>query len=228
MTAKHSARKTTTPATPSAKPKAPAAPRAPRRRPLGQRAGMAMRRIGAFLIVRSRDIALTAIVLGAFVAVFDGSLYSARAFSFVGWSAIAFAVMPDALMVISAAKMRQTGIAREQWKTARTWMRVSLVFSLVTNMVAAFLRNAPEAWITPELLLIGAIAYHGMVVIFLWGAVEVLTKTRADRKAHKASEAVAPIPAQAAEAAPAPIPVVTRGFAPLDLSRLAGLAGMQR
>lgn len=169
--------------------------RTPRRRSWTARAAVGLRKTGQFLMGRSRDIALIAIVLGAFVAVFDGSLYSARTFSFVGWSAIAFAVMPDALMVIAAAKMRQAGIAREQWKTARIWMRVSLVFSLFTNMIAAFLRNAPEAWVTPALLLIGAIVYHGMVVIFLWGAIEVLTKVRADRKvepkAHKASEVAA-------------------------------------
>jgi len=168
-----------------------------------------MKAVGRFLTSRSRDIALLAIVGGAFVAVFDGSLYSAMTFSFVGLSAIAFAVMPDALMVLSAAKMRQVGITAAQWHTAKRWMRISLMFSLVTNMIAAFLRNAPEAWITPTLLLVGAIVYHGMVVVFLWGATEVLTKARADRKdnakAPKASEAPAPV-----------IPVIARPVNWLD------------
>lgn len=147
------------------------------------------RAVGTFLTSRSRDLAITAIVLGAFVAVFDGSLYSARAFAFTGVSAIAFAIMPDALMVLAAAKMRQVGITATQHRTAKRAMHVSLVFSLVTNMIAAFLRYAPENLITDELLLTGAIAYHGMIVIFLWLAVETLTKTRADRKDGKARKA---------------------------------------
>lgn len=149
------------------------------------------RTVGQWLNSRSRDLAMIAIVLGAFVAVFDGSLYSARAFAFTGLSAIAFAIMPDALMVLAAAKMRQVGIASAQYEAAKRAMRVSLVFSLLTNMVAAFLRYAPAEWITPELLLIGAIAYHGMIVIFLWLAVEALTKTRADRKSAKSAKATA-------------------------------------
>lgn len=151
---------------------------------------------GRFLTSRSRDIALIAIVLGAFVAVFDGSLYSATRFSFMSWSAYAFAVMPDALMVICAAKQRQVGITAAQWATAHKWMQFAFRFSLVTNMIAAFLRNAPAEWITPEMLLVGAIAYHGIVVWFLKGAVDVLTTVRAERKtkAAKASEAVIPAP----------------------------------
>lgn len=150
------------------------------------------RRLGMWINGRSRDLAISAIVIGAFVAVFDGSLYSARAFAFTGVSAIAFAIMPDALMVLSAAKMRQQGITPTQHAAAKRAMRVSLLFSLLTNMIAAFLRYAPSQLISKELLLVGAIAYHGMIVIFLWLAVETLTKTRADRKdakARKASEA---------------------------------------
>lgn len=169
--------------------------RAPRPRTRAQRITAGLRKLGQFLMGRSRDIALLAIVGGAFVAVFDGSLYSATAFSFVGVSAIAFAIMPDALMVIATAKMRQANIHKEQWLTARRWMRVSLVFSLVTNVNAAFMRNAPEL-ITKEYLLVGAMVYHGMIVIFLWGAMETLTKVRADRKAAKASEAPTATPAQ--------------------------------
>lgn len=167
--------------------------------------------IGDFITSRSRDLALLAIVAGAFVAVFDGSLYSATTFSFKGWSAIAFAIMPDALMVLSAAKMRQTGITRAQWLTAHRWMKIALAFSLATNMIAAFLRNCPQAWITPFVLLTGAVAYHGMIVIFLKGAVDVLTKTRQDReaKAPKASEATAP-QAQSVPVAPQAIPVHAR------------------
>lgn len=156
------------------------------------------RATGQWLNSRSRDLAISAIVIGAFVAVFDGSLYSARAFAFTGLSAIAFAIMPDALMVLAAAKMRQLGITPTQRKAARRAMHVSLVFSLITNMIAAFLRYAPAEWISKELLLVGAIAYHGMIVIFLWLAVETLTKTRADAKdvkARKAAEATAEQPA---------------------------------
>jgi len=149
--------------------------------------------VGAFLNNRSRDLALSAIVVAAFVAVFEGSLYSAKAFAFGGWSAYAFAVMPDALMVLSAAKMRQLGISAAQHRSAKVSMYYGLVFSLFTNMIAAFLKYAPAAWITPSVLLIGAVAYHGVVVIFLWRAVETLTKTRADRKDVKARKASEPV-----------------------------------
>lgn len=179
-----------------------AQPKAPRPRTGAQRRRAAFRAIGTFLTSRFRDIALLAIVLGAFVAVYDGSLYSATKFSFVGWSAVAFAIMPDALMVLSGAKMRQVGITAAQHAVARRSMRIGLMFSLVTNMIAAFMRNAPEM-VTPEFVLVGAIAYHGMVVVFLWCASETLLKTRADRKAPKASEAPAVV--QASTAAPAPV-----------------------
>lgn len=188
--------------------------RTPRPKTRWQRFSAGLGRVGNFLMQRSRDIALMAIVGGAFVAVFDGSLYSATAFSFLGVSAIAFALMPDALMVIATAKMRQANIHKEQWLTARRWMRVSLAFSLLTNVNAAFMRNAPEM-ITKEYLLVGAMIYHGMIVIFLWGAMETLTKVRADRKAAKASEA--PVPAASpAPVVPQAIPVVTRPVGWLD------------
>lgn len=192
--------------------------------------------IGTFLTSRSRDIALLAIVIGAFVAVFDGSLYSATTFSFHGWSAKAFAIMPDALMVLSAAKMRQVGITKAQWLTAHRWMKIALGFSLVTNMIAAFLRNCPAQWITGFVLLAGAVAYHGMIVVFLKGAVDVLTKTREDRKmnAAKASEAPATVPATMTEvSAPvAPVaeprvPVWTKRFRWSDTA-LAGLIGAKQ
>ena len=57
-------------------------------------------KIVEFLSSRARDLALAAIILGTFVAVFQGSLSSATLFGFTGASAIAFAIMPDALMVI--------------------------------------------------------------------------------------------------------------------------------
>ncbi len=183
---------------------------------------------GAFLTSRSRDIALMAIVAGAFVAVFDGSLYSATKFSFVGVSAIAFAIMPDALMVLAAAKMRQLGITKAQWTTAHRWMKIALAFSLLTNMIAAFLRNCPAEWINQYVLLIGAVLYHGMIVVFLKGAVDVLTKTREDRKvkAPNASEA----PVQVTEA-PAPVrlvpPIFTRA-AQWQETALARLIGAHR
>lgn len=162
------------------------------------------RSIGRFITSRSRDLALMAIVAGAFVAVFDGSLYSATTFSFHGWSAIAFAIMPDALMVLSAAKMRQTGISAAQWATAHQWMKIALAFSLATNMIAAFLRNCPAEWINGYVLLTGAVAYHGMIVVFLKGAVDVLTRTRADRKI-KTVAVTGTQPVTVAE-----LPVVTR------------------
>lgn len=192
--------------------------RTPRRRSIWQRFCAGLGKLGGFLMQRSRDIALLAIVGGAFVAVFDGSLYSATKFSFIGVSAIAFALMPDALMVIATAKMRQANIHKEQWFTARRWMRVSLVFSLLTNVNAAFMRNAPEM-ITKEYLLVGAMIYHGMIVIFLWGAMETLTKVRADRKATKAFEAPASTAAPSAAAtpvAPQAIPVHARPVGWLD------------
>ncbi len=160
--------------------------------------------IGRFLMTRARDLALVAIVGGAFVAVFDGSLYSAREFGFHGWSAYAFAVMPDALMVICAAKQRQAGVTAAQWAQAHKWMQFAFRFSLVTNMIAASLRHAPAEWINSAAwgfaLFTGAVIYHGVVVWFLKGAVDVLTTVRADRKAKgtNASEpaavpAVAPV-----------------------------------
>lgn len=197
-------------------------PRAPRPRTRAQRITAGLRKLGQFLMGRSRDIALLAIVGGAFVAVFDGSLYSARAFSFIGASAIAFALMPDALMVIATAKMRQANIHKEQWFTARRWMRVSLVFSLATNVNAAFMRNAPEL-ISKEYLLVGAMIYHGMIVIFLWGAMETLTKVRAERKGAKASEAP-PVPF----VQPRPIPPILIKPVNWTGTALARLTGAHR
>lgn len=186
--------KSNTPAAPLTKAQLKAEQTARRQRSARRRA--ALKAVGTFFTSRSRDLALMAIVIGAFVAVFEGSLYSATTFGFSGWSAIAFAVMPDALMVLAAAKMRQQGITPTQHMTAKVSMYYGLVFSLFTNMIAAFLKYAPQDMVTETMLLIGAVAYHGVVVVFLWRAVETLTKTRADRKAPKASKA----PAKAAAA----------------------------
>jgi hypothetical protein len=175
------------------------------------------RKVGIFLNSRSRDLALSAIVLGAFVAVYDGSRYSAITFSFVGLSAIAFAIMPDALMVLSAAKMRQVGITKAQWTTAHRWMKIALGFSLLTNMIAAFLRNCPPEWINEYVQLTGAVAYHGMIVVFLQGAVDVLTKTREDRKVKAPNASEAPAPSVQAPAQVSPlIPVHARPSRWLD------------
>ena len=182
--------------------------------------------IGNFLTSRSRDLALIAIVGAAFVAVFEGSLYSATKFGFTGWSAVAFAIMPDALMVLSAAKMRQVGITAAQHRVAKVSMYYGLVFSLFTNMIAAFLKYAPQAMITPLFLLIGAIAYHGVVVIFLWRAVETLTKTRADRRDAKAPKASAVVTETPAQVNPLP-PILIK---PMDwtATSLARLTGAHR
>lgn len=159
-------------------------------------------RLVAFVTSRARDLALAAIVVGAFVAVFDGSFYSATAFSFMGWSAYAFAVMPDALMVLSAAKMREQGITPTQTDAAREAMRFGLWFSLVTNMIAAALRNLPALtewtvvagpFTVRPVVFVGSVVYHGVVVLILKHAVETLTKVRADRKGHNGSGSVNPI-----------------------------------
>lgn len=196
--------------------------RTPRRKPWSQRFSALCLTVGRFLIGRARDVALVAIVLGAFVAVYDGSLYSATKFSFMSWSAYAFAVMPDALMVICAAKQRQAGISAAQWAVAHRWMQFAFRFSLVTNMIAAFLRGAPVEWQTTQAwrfgLLVGMIAYHGIVVLFLKGAVDVLTTVRADRKAKAAN----------ASESPAPAPVVNPGTVSWADTILANLRALTK
>ena len=183
-------------------------PRSPRKRTWGQRLGSGLRNVGRFLMGRARDIALILIVAGAFVAVFDGSLYSATKFGFHAWSAPAFAVMPDALMVICAAKQRQVGVSPAQWAVAHRWMQFAFRFSLVTNMIAAAMRQAPAEWVHTRYwalgLFVGGVIYHGIVVWFLKGAVDVLTTVRADRKAKGANvsePAMAPIPVNTATVA---------------------------
>ena len=131
--------------------------------------------------------------------------------------------MPDALMVLSAAKMRQVGITKAQWTTAHRWMKIALAFSLLTNMIAAFLRNCPAEWINGYVLLAGAVAYHGMIVVFLKGAVDVLTKTREDRKVKAPNASEAAVPAIQASAQPW-IPVHARAASWLDTG-LAMLLG---
>lgn len=175
------------------KPKAPKAPRTPEQLKADAAAAKAKRRkafwgkVAAFLTNRGRDLALASIVIAAFVGVFDGALYSATVFSFHGVSAIAFALMPDALMVLTAAKMRQVGITDAQHRTAKHAMRFGLLFSLVTNMIAALLRSMPELLQVKAVIIVGSVAYHGVVVLILWFAVETLTKVRVDRKGRKAS-----------------------------------------
>jgi hypothetical protein len=185
------------------------------------------RALASFLSNRSSDLALTAIVLGAFVAVFQGSVYSATTFGFSGNSAIAFAIMPDALMVLSAARMRRVGAGTVPHRTARTSMYYGLVFSLLTNMIAALLRYAPSSWITPAVLLAGAVIYHGVVVIFLWRAVETLTKKREDRKIKAVVKPVAVTTTVAASEMPAAVPVRTNRLAWAD-TMLGRLLGDQR
>lgn len=159
-------------------------------------------RVADFIARRFRDLALAGIVLAAFVGVYDGSLYSATAFSFMSWSAYAFAGMPDALMVLSAAKMREQGITPTQHEAAYKAMRFGLLFSLATNMIAAALRQVPTVlhWTislgTVEVrpvTFVGAVVYHGVVVLILKHAVEVMTKVRADRKGTNGSVSMNPI-----------------------------------
>lgn len=138
-------------------------------------------KVANFLVKHVRTLAITAIILGAGVAVFAGSLSSARTFGFPLWAAWAFAAMPDALMVYSASKMRERGLNPDSHaaRTARLWMRIALGFSVFTNMNAAFLEIVPGTW--KYLLIYKAImtvVYHGVVVVFLWGATEVATRNR--------------------------------------------------
>lgn len=162
----------------------------------------AITRTTDFLTRRARDLALAAIVIGTGVAVFQGSLTSATLFGFSGPSAIAFAVMPDALMIVSASVMRGVGVHAAQRREAKISMYFSLLFSLVSNMIAASYITM-SAWFTPGVIAGGAIAYHAIIVVFLWRAVETVTKTREDTpsvrrgnahvvKARKAAEAKVP------------------------------------
>jgi hypothetical protein len=195
-------------ATPARTPRTPKAPKAPATR--WQRfTRWTTRTVAPWLNSRARDLALAAIVLAAFVGVFDGARYSATVFSFAGPSIIAFALMPDALMVLAGAKMRQVGITAAQHDAARSAMRFGLAFSLVTNMIAAALRTNP--WLLQltttvaghqvhVVASIGAVLYHGVVVMILWHAFETLSKTRSDRKGHKASTVSDPLGALASVA----------------------------
>jgi hypothetical protein len=223
-------RETPTAATvPTVKPaRAPKAPKAPATR--RQRFGRWCTRTAApWLNSRARDLALAAIVIAAFVGVFDGARYSATVFSFAGASIYAFALMPDALMILAGAKMRQQGITPTQHDAAKSAMRFGLAFSLVTNMIAALLRTNP--WVLQLTVTIaghqvhivhsvGSIAYHGVVVMILWHAFETLSKTRADRKGHKASGSVDPLSALAG--------VATGAAKALQRKGSAGRAPVQR
>lgn len=140
-----------------------------------------LKRLGNGIANRSSDLALWLIIAVAGFAAFDGALYSAREFHFEGDYAKAFALLPDALMILSAAKMRGLRVHPEQRKTAHRSMRFGLAFSVITNMVAASLRLSPEnAWWMPYVEIVGTLAYHGVVVVILWLAVETVTKVRQD------------------------------------------------
>lgn len=144
--------------------------------------------VADFLSRRARDLALVLIVVGTGVAVFQGSLTSATLFGFTGWSAIAFALMPDALMVISASKMREKGVSPAQRIEAKRSMYFGLGFSLASNMIAALYITLPELF-TTGVLVGGAVAYHASTVVFLWRAVETVTKTREDAPTVKGRNA---------------------------------------
>lgn len=190
------------------KPKAPKAIREPRpktpeqikaaaRREKWRMVGKVLKTIGNFLHNRARDLGLAVIVIGTFVAVFQGSLSSATLFGFTGYAAVAYALMPDALMIISAAKMRGLRVSPVQRREAKISMYFSLAFSLLSNMTAALHIVAP-ALFTAEVLVTGTVAWHGIIVIFLWRAVETSTKTREDapstriRKGRKGSGTAVP------------------------------------
>lgn len=167
------------------------------------------RKVSEGLRNHGRTLALCLIIVAAGIAVFDGALYSATVFGFstvpyMGWipsSATVFALMPDALMVLSAAKMRERNIHPEQWEAARKSMRFGLFFSLFTNMNAAVLHIIPsDAWWLPLYINIMTVIYHGVVVLILWYAVETVTKVRAERKGRgekpkqdNASQAAKPV-----------------------------------
>lgn len=191
------------------KPKAPKAIREPRpktpeqikaaaRRDRWRMVGKVLKTVGNFLHNRARDLGLAVIVIGTFVAVFQGSLSSATLFGFTGYAAVAFALMPDALMIISAAKMRGLRVAAVQRREAKISMYFSLAFSLLSNMIAALHIVAPGLF-SQGVLVTGTVAYHGIIVVFLWRAVETSTKTREDapsarviRKGRKGSGTVVP------------------------------------
>lgn len=180
------------------KPKTPEQIKAAARRDRWRMVGRVLKSIGTFLHDRARDLGLAVIVIGTFVAVFQGSLSSATLFGFTGYAAVAFALMPDALMIISAAKMRGLRVAAVQRREAKISMYFSLAFSLLSNMIAALHIVAPELF-SQGVLVTGTVAYHGIIVVFLWRAVETSTKTREDapsarviRKGRKGSGAAVP------------------------------------
>lgn len=136
-----------------------------------------------FLVRRASNAAIAAIIVGAGVAVFAGSLSSARAFGFPTWAAWAFAMMPDALMVYSAAKQHGR-VTPTQYEVAKRWMRVALGFSVFTNMNAAALALRIPSSGDPRGVYVAVmtVVYHGVVVVFLWGATEVATRKHANRQ----------------------------------------------
>lgn len=169
-------------------------------------------RLSRFAQRRVRELAIGLIIVSAGIAVFAGSRSSAMAFGFSGLAAISFALMPDALMVYSAAKMRERGLNPNSAAahTARKWMRIALGFSVFTNMNAAALEIIDPTWENfPVYVKVMTVVYHGMVVVFLWGATEVATRNRStDRvtpapkpKSDKASTATGTV-AQARQSSP--------------------------
>jgi len=187
-------------------------------------------KLSRFATRRVRELAIGLIIVSAGIAVFAGSRSSAMAFGFSGVAAISFALMPDALMVYSAAKMRERGLNPNSAAahTARKWMRIALGFSVFTNMNAAALEIIDVTWeYFPIYVKLMTVVYHGMVVVFLWGATEVATRNRStDRvttapkpKADNASKATGPVAqpqqrapkgnARKASSPPVPLPATT-------------------
>lgn len=171
------------------KPKTKAQKRNERR----QRNRQRVRKVSNVLRENSITLALALIIVASGIAVFDGALYSATAFGFgttvwLGFISAArvFALMPDALMVLSAAKMREKGISPTQRLTARRSMRFGLGFSLFTNMNAAVLKMLPADWeYLTWYVRTGTVVYHAVVVLILWYATETVTKVREDGQSVK-------------------------------------------
>ena len=94
--------------------------------------------------------------------------------------------------------MRGLHVSPVQRREAKISMYFSLTFSLVSNMIAALHVTMPELF-TSSVLAGGSVAYHAIIVLFLWRAVETTTKTRQDApsvrrnaKAPKASSVKVP------------------------------------
>lgn len=196
-------------------------------------------RAARFLVRRASNAAIASIIVGAGVAVFAGSLSSARAFGFPEWAAWAFAMMPDGLMVYSAAKQHGR-VTPTQYEVAKRWMRVALGFSVFTNMNAAALAlRLPSSGDTRGVYVaVMTVVYHGVVVVFLWGATEVATRKHANRQPSvrkpmrdKGSGPVAPSQrpgnGKGRKASPAPVAPVLPVPEPLTSNNSALINGVQ-